>query len=96
MPQKIGDEGEILETVFKGLERFNDIRAPEARAQLVEFREGEILVRFSGYMCFSCGLFDYFDDLIYELRDFGIEIKIKDFRREGEDCYLVTYKIKNF
>jgi len=93
MPQKAGDNREILKTVLKGIEKFNDLRAPEARAQLVEFREGKILVRFSGQMCFSCGVFDYFEDLLYEIRDLGIKVEIKDFRRESEDCYLVLYKI---
>jgi len=80
--------------LLKGIEKFNEIRVLEAKAELVEIKGNEVLVRFSGHMCFTCGTYDYFEDLIYEAKDCGIELKIKDFKRDKENSYLVTYQIK--
>ena len=37
--------------LLKGIEKFNEIRVPEAKAELVEIKGNEVLVRFSGHMC---------------------------------------------
>ncbi len=80
--------------LLKGIEKFNEIRVPEAKAELVEIKGNEVLVRFSGHMCFTCGTYDYFDDLIYEMKDLGIDLEIQGFKRENGNRYLVSYLIK--
>jgi hypothetical protein len=78
--------------ILMAIEKFNEIRVPEAKAELIEFKENNFLIKFSGHMCFTCGTYDYFEDLIYEFKDWGIEIKIKDYQNFG-DYYLVHYEI---
>jgi hypothetical protein len=80
------------EKILKAIEKFNEIRIPEAKAELIEFKENNFLIKFSGNMCFTCGTYDYFDDLLYELKDVGLETKIKSFKNCG-DYYLVQYKL---
>jgi len=79
--------------ILMAIEKFNEIRIPEAKAELIEFKENNFLIKFSGHMCFTCGTYDYFEDLIYELKDRGIETKIKDYQNFG-NYYLVHYEIK--
>jgi hypothetical protein len=83
----------VKKRVLEGILKFNEIRKPEAIAQLVKFKNKEFLVKFSGHMCFTCGTYDYFEDLMYELRDLGVETKIKEFQNFG-DYFLVRYEIK--
>jgi hypothetical protein len=83
----------VSEKIVKGIERFNGFRAPEARAELLTMGEREILVRLSGHMCFTCGTFDYFEDLLYEIKDLGLELRLKKWQRDEENGYLVVYEI---
>jgi hypothetical protein len=82
------------EKIKTAIEKFNEIRIPEAKAELIEFKEKNFLIKFSGHMCFTCGTYDYFEDLIYELKGLGINAKIKNYQRQKEDYYLVDYQIK--
>jgi hypothetical protein len=81
MPQK-NKEIELKEIVLKGIERFNEIRVPEAKTELLKIKKNEILVRFSGHMCFTCGAYDYFDDLIFEMLEVGLWLEKKNFKEK--------------
>ncbi len=83
----------VSEKIVKGIESFNGFRAPEARAELLTMDGKEILVRFYGHMCFTCGTFDYFEDLLYEIKDLGLELRLKKWWRDEENGYLVVYEI---
>jgi hypothetical protein len=84
---------EIKNKILIAIERFNEIRRPEAVAELIELKGNNFLIKFSGHMCFTCGTYDYFEDLMYELCDLGVETKIKEFQNFG-DYFLVRYEIK--
>ena len=84
---------EILkEKISKAIENFNQIRSPEAVAELVKIKDSNFLIKFSGHMCYTCGVYDYFEDLVYELEDLGVKSKIKDYKRFN-NYFLVEYKI---
>ena len=91
MGEKV-EKDSVFDKIAKGIEKFNKFRNPEARAELVSIAENQILIRFSGHMCYTCGTYDYFEDLLYEIRDLGVEIRIKDWQMENES-YLVLYEI---
>jgi len=82
------------EFVLKAIEGFNEFRKPEGVAKLVEIKNNEFVVRFSGHMCFCCGTYDYFEDLMYELKELGINSEIKECQN-FINYFLVKYKIKN-
>jgi hypothetical protein len=84
---------EIKNKILIAIEWFNEIRRPEAVAELIELKGNNFSIKFSGHMCFTCGTYDYFEDLMYELRDLGVEAKIKEFRNLG-NYFLVRYQIK--
>jgi len=56
--------GNLKEAVVQAIARYNEGRAPEAVAELVGW-EGEVAtVKFTGTFCKTCGVYDYFEDLL--------------------------------
>lgn len=56
--------GTLREAVEEALQRYNAFRAPEARAELLELSGNVATVRFTGSFCRTCGVYDYFEDLL--------------------------------
>ncbi|MBO3803690.1 MAG: hypothetical protein JTT11_07480 [Candidatus Brockarchaeota archaeon] len=82
----------VEEAVSEAIERYNRYRSPEATAKLVEAKEGGFTVDFSGPFCGSCGAYDYFEDLVYELKEAaGLEAWIEGFESAGGDSIRVKY-----
>lgn len=92
--RKIDLFADLENKIKSGIKSFNEIRSPEAKAKLLEFKGKKFFVKFFGHMCFTCGTYDYFDDLKFELENFKINCKIRNFKNFG-DCYVVEYKIIN-
>jgi hypothetical protein len=82
--------------IEKATKNHNKYRNPEAIAQLIS-TEGEdaFTVSFTGTFCSSCGLYNYFEDLLYELLDeAGIKTKIVTAEKEhATESFKVTYTI---
>ncbi len=57
---------------------------PEARAELVLMGDRWFKVLFSGSFCYSCGVYDYLDDLRVLLEDFGLKTRIERFEEEDD------------
>ncbi len=84
-----------LRRIFEeSIDEFNEMRSPEAVAELVHV-EGEVgVVRVRGPFCASCGLYDYFDDLAWRLRDrLRGEVVVEAVEMIGEDEYLALYRV---
>ncbi len=72
------------------IEKFNRFHSPEVHAELVEKRNGEFVVKFTGKILWcTCGLYDYFEDLIWLS---GLNAEIVEFK-EGDDGYYVRYRL---
>jgi len=83
------------EEVVKAIERFNELRSPEATARLLGEEGSRLTVEVSGPFCASCGLYDYFDDLAWELRDsLGAEVEVLEVQRVGPESYVAIYEIR--
>ena len=54
---------------MEAIEEFNKFRSPEAKAELLYIRGNVIVVKMSGTYCRSCGVYDYFEDLLWEFKD---------------------------
>lgn len=55
---------DLRRRVEEALRRYNEFHAPEAVAELVELAGDVAVVRFSGSFCRTCGVYDYFEDLL--------------------------------
>jgi len=89
---------ELRRKIENGLENYNKYRSPEVNARLLSIKgdDGKFTVSFSGPFCRTCSLYDYFEDLVHELREeSNIRVKVFDVKQESETgCFKVTYKIE--
>jgi len=60
---------DLKRVVLKAVEEYNRFRSPEAKAKLIKIREKEIILDFEGSFCRTCGVYDYFEDFVYELKE---------------------------
>ncbi|MBS7655435.1 hypothetical protein KEJ50_02925 [Candidatus Bathyarchaeota archaeon] len=82
----------IIEEV---IEAYNHYRSPEAIAKLTTFTNDQFTVFFKGPFCQSCGVYDYFEDLIYEVKNLAsLSIEITKIKEEKEG-FTVTYKLSS-
>jgi len=82
------------EALRRAIANFNRYRSPEVTAEIVSFDNNELYVRFQGtLLCRTCGLSDYFEDIIFELDPSSpISLTLLDFK-EQEDSYLARYRV---
>lgn len=84
--------------VGAAIRRYNKYRSPEVNAKLlsVEDKEDRFVVLFTGSFCRTCGFYDYFEDLIYDLLDeSNIKAKITKVKEEWEtENFKVTFEVE--
>ena len=71
---------------------YNRYRSPEAVAKITYVSGDGFEVEFKGAFCQSCGVQDYFEDLIYELERLAkVTAEVSDITRVDEDTYRVRF-----
>ena len=80
------------ERVKAAITRFNEYRSPEAIATLLASDDNMITVKFDGRFCTTCGHYDYFEDLVVELRDQGIDSEMHAVN-EAPSGSIVEFKL---
>ena len=82
------------DAIERAIANFNRLRSPEAHAEFIGFANNELYVRFSGTFCRTCGMLDYFEDLIFELDEKSpISLAVVDFEAEDDTTFQVRYRI---
>jgi len=66
----------MIQKITKAIAQFNKYKGSEANAEILEINKDFFRIKFSGHMCFTCGFHDYFDDLKFELEEFGLKTRI--------------------
>jgi len=84
---------DLKERVLKAVASYNRYRSPEAVAKLVKLQKDKFIIEFSGPFCLGCGVSDYFEDVIYELKCPNFQVKMKQFKRTDPQSYEVEYAI---
>jgi len=86
---------ELEELVRKAIILYNRYRSPEAVAKLFQASPETVTITFSGSFCYSCGVLDYIEDLIYEFKTLTdkVEFKIVKTRQTSPRSFEVDYKI---
>lgn len=82
----------MKEKIKKSIKEFNKLRAPEANAKLISFKNKILEVKFNGPFCLSCGTYDYFEDLKIFLEEQGVKAEIISMDKI-EDGFLVKFKV---
>jgi len=82
-------------SVLKAVETYNRYRSPEATAKLVKLEGNELIVDFGGAFCEGCGVYDYFEDFIYESKGLvDAQVEISGSKPHGTEEFRVKYTIK--
>jgi len=85
----------MREAIAKAIEKYNRYRSPEAMAKLIEVKGDEFIVDFHGPFCKSCGVYDYFEDFIYELKGLSdIQAEIAGFESTESETIRVRYAMR--
>ncbi len=83
---------EFIERVLRAISRYNMYRNKEANARLIFASRAKVIVEFSGSFCYSCGFYDWIDDLRYELIDeLNLDVKIASIDEIKLGVYNVVY-----
>jgi len=82
----------IKERIIRAISRYNRYRVPEVRAELISYDNDSFQVRFTGTFCYTCGFYDYFDDLRYVLKEFNLSTEILEVK-EVDGGAIVKFKL---
>ncbi|NPA23061.1 MAG: hypothetical protein GXO23_02010 [Crenarchaeota archaeon] len=86
--------GGLVDILERVVERYNRYRSPEATARVVAVRDGTVEVEFRGSFCFTCGVVDWIEDLVYEAEDLGLKLRLVSVRDVGELCKLAVFSVE--
>lgn len=78
------------------IETYNEYRSPMATADLVGRDVSGFRVRFEGPFCRTCCRDDYFEDLVYELDELGVDIgpiAVERIEQTGATTFLVDFVV---
>jgi len=83
-----------IEILREAIKRYNRYRSPEATARLLEAKERIFAVEFSGSFCLTCGIYDWLEDLIYEIRELDPELhaEISSWRWVSDEIIVAEFK----
>ena len=77
------------------MEEYNRYRSPEVVAKILSCEPEEFMAEFRGPFCGSCGMYDYFEDLVYELKRWiEDECGIVDVKEE-RGVFVVRYRFRH-
>jgi len=87
---------ELEELIRKAILLYNRYRSPEAVAKLVSVSTENITLSFSGSFCYSCGVIDYVEDFIHELKLLTdkVELKVGKTRQTSPRGFEADYRVK--
>jgi len=88
---------ELHELVLRTVEIYNRYRSPEATTKLLDLDNEGFTIEFEGPFCQGCGLQEYFEDFIYELKGLNNEVdaEIQGYEQTGYQSFKVRYAIKS-
>lgn len=84
----------LIRIVNKAEQLYNKYRAPESIAEIVKINDDEIIVKFKGSFCETCGLYDWIEDMKYILEDLGINTEIANVINVDYDTYIGVFKVR--
>lgn len=83
---------DLINAIKRAVERFNFLRSPEAKAEMLELKNDLLKVEFTGNFCRTCGFYDYFEDLRLNIMGEGIDAETVEID-EFEDGAVVIYRL---
>ncbi len=89
-------QAELEELVRRAILLYNRYRSPEAVAKVVSVRPEVVTLSISGSFCYSCGVLDYVEDFVHELKMLTkkVELKVGRTRQTSPRSFEVDYWVK--
>ncbi len=89
-------QAELEEFIRRAILLYNRYRSPEAVAKVVCVSPENVTLSFSGSFCYSCGVIDYVEDFIHELKMLTdkVELKIGKTRQTSPQTFEADYRVK--
>jgi len=81
------------DAVERAVEEYNRYRSPEATVKLVKIENDEIVFKFTGPFCMTCGTTDWIEDMKFVLEDHGVNSRIVKVE-ETEYGFIATFKVE--
>ena len=77
----------------EAIKEFNNIFKSDCK--LLDITNEEIKILFKGHICFTCGAYDYFEDLATKISEkLGKEYGIAKYEQRDDGSYVVHFKPK--
>lgn len=88
-------ESRVVKSVKRAVDQYNLYRSPEATARVLKIQGETAAVEFKGPFCESCGVYDWIEDLKYELEamDHRLQATITKTQRRGSGTYIAFFSI---
>ena len=90
-------QGELEELVRRAILLYNRYRSPEAVAKVVMVTSEVVTLSITGSFCYSCGVLDYVEDFIHELKMLTnkVELKVGRTRQTNPRSFEVDYLVRS-
>ncbi len=86
----------IQNKVHEAIKDYNKYRGIEAQAELIKIDRSRVLVKIEGILCYTCGFYDWIEDLKYELEEkINREVRIEGVLEERPGRYIVALDLGN-
>ncbi len=87
---------DLEQLIHRTVALYNRYKSPEATAKLILVTPEMVTVSFSGSFCYSCGVIDYLEDFIHELKLLTdkVELKIGKTRQTSPRSFEADYRVK--
>lgn len=83
--------------IKKAILFYNKYHAPESKAKLIKINNEEIVVKFEGPFCLTCGVTDWIEDFKYVLEDLGLHAdlhEVYDIEKYSGSSKIGVFRIK--
>ncbi|RLG86518.1 MAG: hypothetical protein DRO39_02945 [Thermoprotei archaeon] len=84
----------LVDVVRKAEELYNRYRAPEAVARVLKIDGDRVVVQFTGSFHYTCGLYDWLEDMKYVLEDLGVEAHMERAEEAGDGTWVAIYRVR--
>ena len=90
-------QGELEELVRRAILLYNRYRSPEAVAKVVMVTSEVVTLSITGSFCYSCGVLDYVEDFVHELKMLTnkVELKVGRTRQTTPRSFEVDYLVRS-
>ena len=89
-------QAELEELVHRAILLYNRYRSPEAVAKVVIVTPEVVTLSITGSFCYSCGVLDYAEDFVHEVKMLtkDVEVKVSRTRQTSPRSFEVDYLVR--